>query len=502
MLGEYEYGVLTNIKTCPFQRIIRRLRLASGRGWRKFSPMPALKLHAVLLILLLGITPASFAQTAPKSGAVNFAEDIAPILLNKCQVCHGPDKSKGNYRLHTLEMLLKPGSSKEAPITPGSPEKSHLYQLLTAKSPDDRMPQDDDPLPAAQIALIERWIRGGAKLDGLDPKNTLAALAARRQQPDPPAVYPRPVPITALGFNPEGSELAAGGYHEITVWNPADGKLLRRIKNVAQNSHALVYSPDGQIIAVAGGTPGRLGEVKLFNAADGKLRSILGTFPDMALCVAISPDGQRVASGGTDNSIRIYDTASGRQELLVEQHADWVLGVAWSPDGTHLASASRDKSARVFDAKTGALEYSYLGHGDAVFAVAFTGVEQQVCSSGRDKKIHVWEISSAVTLGNKKASRKPEITGFNGDVLKVVVQDGSIFSCSADKQFHQHDLGKRELTRTFSGHGDFVYSLAVHAKSGRVASGDYVGEVRVWNTADGKLLLNFRAAPGFQTAQK
>ncbi|HWN93457.1 MAG TPA: hypothetical protein VNT99_00370 [Methylomirabilota bacterium] len=42
-----------------------------------------------------------------------------------------------------------------------------------------------------------------------------------------------------------------------------------------------------------------------------------------------------------------------------------------------------------------------------------------------------------------------------------------------------------------------MYSLALHVATKRVASGSHDGEVRVWNSDDGKLLLKFLAAPGY-----
>jgi hypothetical protein len=118
------------------------------------------------LLVWLG---ASVPVQAQKSGEVSFSRDIAPILVAKCQTCHGAEKAKGKYRLHTFDWLVKPGSSGEPVVTPGDPKKSEFYRLLVEKDPDSRMPQKDDPLPATQIALIERWIKNGAKFDGADP---------------------------------------------------------------------------------------------------------------------------------------------------------------------------------------------------------------------------------------------------------------------------------------------------------------------------------------------
>jgi mono/diheme cytochrome c family protein len=428
------------------------------------------------------------------TGPVSFSRDIAPIFLKKCAVCHGPEKAKGKFQLHTFDLLTKGGESKEPTVVPGKPEQSKLFQLITAKDEDDRMPQKDDPLPVTQIALIERWIKEGAKFDGADTKAALITLIPKAQHPDPPATYPRPVPIVALAFNPGGNELAVSGYNEVTIWNPADGKLLRRIPHVAQRTHALAYSPNGLLLAVAGGVPGQSGEVALFNPTSGAPTIVLGTMSDVMLAVCSSPDGARLAAGGADNTIHLYEVASGKELLAIQQHADWVMALAFNHDGTQLASASRDRTARVYDTKTGNLETTYTEHNAPVLAAAFSEDGKLVYSAGRDRKIHAWNAKDG-----KKAG---EMTGFDEDVYRLLVRDGSIFTCSADKNVRQHTVSDRKLARTFAGHDDWVYSLDYHPQTKRLASGSFDGEVRVWNVEDGQVVIAFKAAPGYVAAAK
>jgi WD40 repeat protein len=122
--------------------------------------------------------------------------------------------------------------------------------------------------------------------------------------------------------------------------------------------------------------------------------------------------------------------------------------------------------------------------------VAFGADGKRVLSASRDREIHVWETAEAKKL--------TEITGFEGDVLKVIASSKQIFSASTDRRVRQHSLdGKRtELVRMFSGHEDFVYALAYYGASGRLASGSFDGEVRLWDTSSGQLVTNFLAAPG------
>jgi dipeptidyl aminopeptidase/acylaminoacyl peptidase len=419
---------------------------------------------------------------------VSFRKQIAPILLKRCQGCHGAEKAKGAFRLDTFERLNKAGESKTAPVVAGKAGASHLYQLLTTGDEDDRMPKKGDALPAGQVALIERWIEEGAKFDGPDPKAELASMVEDTEHLAPPEVYPRPVAITALAFSPDGKELAAGGYHEITLWNPADGKLAGRIKKLGERVYGLAYSPDGKLLAAADGTPGIFGEVRLCEPAARSAGKMLERISDVMLVVRFSPDGSRLAAGGADNAVHVYGVKSGKRELLIEQHADWVSDLAFSPDGARLATASRDKSARVFDSKTGAMISAFLAHEDFVSGVAFGDDGKMIFSAGRDRRIRMW--NGADGKGSKTIAR------LDAEPFKLQASGGMLFSTCADGVLRQYSQRKLELVREYPRAGDWVYSIAVDAKNGRVATGCYSGEIKVWDLASGKLISGFVAAPG------
>lgn len=410
------------------------------------------------------------------------------MLQSKCLTCHNPEKAKGGYRLHTFEALMKPGDSGDPSVTPGDPEHSQLYQLLVASDPDDRMPQKDDPLPRQQIAMVRKWIEEGAKFDGPDAKASFGSVLTPPKHPAPPDSYKRPVPILALAFSPDGEELAASGYHEVNVWSPASGVLLRRLPNLPLQIQSIAYSPDGSRLAVAGGSPGRSGETLLVEAKSGATQT-LGTSADFVLSLAFNPDGSRLITGGADNTIRVYNVASGKEERRLEQHADWVMNVAFNSNGTYFASASRDKTARLFNATTCELDETYDGHANPVLAIAFSP-DGRLFSAGRDKAIHIWQA--------KDARKSHEIGGMEGEILRLVVSGADVFSAGTDRQIRQHRIGekKSELVRAYAGHRDTVYAMTLHRETSRLASGSYDGEVRIWTFATGAAVTNFIAAPG------
>lgn len=438
-------------------------------------------------VCFLFLLVCALSVSAADKKTVSFRSDIAPLLIAKCQACHGEKSAKGNYRLDSYEALMA-ARGTDHNVIPGKPAASKFHQLLITKDADDRMPQKADPLPATQTELVKRWIEQGAKFDGADPKQSLAEVVPPREHAPAPKIYSAAIPIMALAFSPDGKELAASGFRELTVWDAASGQLLRRIGNVAPRTYALAWSADGKRLATGGGIPGELGEVRLFEADTGKLLKVMGAHGDVVQDVNFSPDGAVLAAASADTTIALYDAATGARRRVIANHADAVAGVAFSPDGKRLASASLDKSAKVFDATSGELVSTYNGHGAGVFSVAF-GDATQVLTAGRDKKIHVWNPSDG-----KKVS---EITGFGHEVFKLVLAGDAIFSCSADGTARQHALVDRKEQRSYAGGAEWLYALAVNATTKRVAAGGFDGQVRVWSTADGALVKSFLAAPGF-----
>jgi Protein of unknown function (DUF1553)/Protein of unknown function (DUF1549)/Planctomycete cytochrome C/Concanavalin A-like lectin/glucanases superfamily len=96
---------------------------------------------------------------------VDFQREIRPILSDNCLSCHGPDPStrKANLRLDQREGALATRQNG-APIVPGKPGQSLLYQKITEENPARRMPplSSHKTLSEAQKAAIRLWIEQGA----------------------------------------------------------------------------------------------------------------------------------------------------------------------------------------------------------------------------------------------------------------------------------------------------------------------------------------------------
>lgn len=435
----------------------------------------------------------SFVLSASAEEPVSFSKDLAPILLDQCIACHGPKKAEGGLRVDSFERVTKEGDSGSPGFIAGDLELSEAYRRMASEDEAERMPAEADAIPTEQLALFKRWIEEGAKYDRDDPTADLITIVPAPSHPEPPAAYRYAIPVAAVCFSHDGKELYAGGYHELTVWNPADGTMIRRIKNIGQRTRALSLSPDGKLLAVGCGAPGRLGETRIIDVEKNEVVNVLGTTSDEVLDVAFSPKGDRLAMGAADGVIRIFEMPSGKQQLVITSHSDWVMALAWNADGTKLASGSRDKTAKVFDTASGELLVTYSGHSNPVKGVAFHPDNAEVFSAGADKKIHRWKIADA---------KKTADVGFGGEVFKLSLVGDVFFASSADKTVRQFEAKTQKQLRSYAGQTDWALSVAYHPATKRVASGAFDGRIRVWNTEDGKDVASFFAAPGLEAAAK
>ena len=116
------------------------------------------------LTLLFALHPVIFA--APNADAVDFQSQIRPALSDACFQCHGPDPAT---RMMDLRLDIREGAfgrrATGAPIVPGDPEKSLLYQRITHQDAARRMPPEysHKSLTEEQIGTIREWIEQGAK---------------------------------------------------------------------------------------------------------------------------------------------------------------------------------------------------------------------------------------------------------------------------------------------------------------------------------------------------
>ncbi|MDP7203958.1 MAG: DUF1553 domain-containing protein [Pirellulaceae bacterium] len=122
-------------------------------------------------LILLTSCLLSAAATAAEPDQVDFNQHVRAILSDRCYKCHGPDSEnrQADLRLDQEEEALqaRAGSGLQV-ILPGKPVQSEFYRRITSEDPDVQMPPPASKLELtpAEIEILDRWIKQGARWDG------------------------------------------------------------------------------------------------------------------------------------------------------------------------------------------------------------------------------------------------------------------------------------------------------------------------------------------------
>jgi WD40 repeat protein len=164
--------------------------------------------------------------------------------------------------------------------------------------------------------------------------------------------------VTGLAFSPNGRLLASagglwwgnGGQDEVKLWDVTTGTMARALQSghpgVAGRS--ATFSRDGRFLAAVTGWS----KVTVWEAATGREVLTIDTHGQDVRAVAFTPGGRRLASGDRDGVIKLWDTATGQELLTLSPpgHMGRVNALAFSRDGSYLAAGSNDGTVRVFNA--------------------------------------------------------------------------------------------------------------------------------------------------------
>ncbi|QDU23797.1 DUF1549 domain-containing protein [Urbifossiella limnaea] len=106
-------------------------------------------------LLIAGFAALPLWPVSAQPPAPDFARDVRPIFEARCQKCHGPARQRGGLRLDTAAGIT---------TVVGTSADSALLRHVTGSEGAKRMPPEGDPLTAAQIDTLRRWVAAKAPL--------------------------------------------------------------------------------------------------------------------------------------------------------------------------------------------------------------------------------------------------------------------------------------------------------------------------------------------------
>jgi WD40 repeat protein len=423
-----------------------------------------------LLVLSASFGVAAEPSDKKETSEISYYKDVRRIFQQHCQGCHQPAKPQGGYVMTGYADLLKKGDHEQPGVVPGHPEQSMVVdQLLPRKGKKPAMPKGKDPLPAADIELIKKWIAAGAKND--TPRTQEHVVDAAH-----PPVYTLSPDLSCVTYSPDGTLLAVSGYHEVLLHKGDGSGLVGRLVGESERIESIAFSPDGKLLAVAGGSPGRFGEIQVWDVAKRKLKLSAPTTFDTVYGVSWSHDGSKLAFGAADNTVRAIESATGKQVLFQGAHSDWVLGTVFSKDSTYLVSISRDRSMKLTEVAT----QRFIDNVTSITPGALKGGLLSVARNPVKREDKVKNTAAGTDQTEKFY-----------DELLIGGDDG------IPRLYKMHRTTKRVIgddankIREYEKMPGLVYALAFSADGKLFAAGsslDGQGELRVYQTADGKVV--------------
>ncbi len=328
-----------------------------------------------------------------------------------------------------------------------------------------------------------------------------------------------------------GAQVITGGADgRVVMSNPTSGNADRIFAMADRKPTVVASRSDNQRVAAGF----QSGEVLIWNANNGEQSLLTFEFGSPVTGLAWSPDNQKLIASTADNKVRILGpTIQGVQpvvELVAHQqftteaavtklvfspdsrsvwtslangridewsyagpeqrrqfnHGGPVYGVAASRDGSTVVSCSADQTVRVWDTLTGQQRFQLNGHIGAVHAVAMSPDETFAVSSGADGILRLWDI-----VGGRQLK---QLITYNSTMYSVAVHPNGalIAAAGADRNVHLLDMISGIEQKTLSGHSDYIHCVTFSPDGQQLLSYGYSGQLKLWNTNDGRLLYETR----------
>jgi len=292
----------------------------------------------------------------------------------------------------------------------------------------------------------------------------------------------------AVAISPDNRAVASVSKDgEAKLWT-MEGKLLKTLATPGKELQGVAYSPDGKVLAIAGGELENSSLIQLWTA-DGTLLKTLENHEDQVMAIAFSPDSQTMVSASRDNTLKIWNLQGEVLQTLLG-YEDEVWGVAFSPDGEYIASAGRDQTVWLW--KKSRVDGTYhpdqifYGHEAEVAGVAFSPDGQTVVSGSWDRTVRLWKTHHPLMVS---------YPAHEDQVWDVAFSPTSDAIASASSDFTIKWWNREgDLLQTLRGHTGRVNQLAFSPDGKWLASTSNDTTAKLWRT-------DFET-PGSDTAEK
>jgi WD40 repeat protein len=328
----------------------------------------------------------------------------------------------------------------------------------------------------------------------------------------PGKLFAHPGQVTSAVLSPDGSRLITGcADKQVRVWDLAKGQAELTLGGHTLGELAVAVNAKGTQLASGGADR----TVRVRDLPGGKEVKQF-TLPAAVHSVAFSPDGKRLAAGLADNSIHLLEPASGKDVGTLSGHKGAVRAVLFSLQGDQLLSGSLDKTVKVWAPADGKVKTT-LEQPAAVHTLALNKDGTSLAAGGAEGVVKLWSLGEGKVEATLETPGTVHGLAFSPDGQRLLVggEDGGARVYGRDGKLVErfrhdkpvlavayHPDGKRLFSASAdqtvrpwglslvwqAAHDGAVRQAVLAAGVERIVSGGADGAVKVWNSADGKLL--------------
>lgn len=280
-------------------------------------------------------------------------------------------------------------------------------------------------------------------------------------------------PITAIAFEPGGETLVTTSQNGLQQWSWPALKPGRVIDVSAVNPHCVAFSPDGNRLAVGGGTPSEDGTIEVFSWPEGMPVEVWTDHGDSVRAIRWI-DSQRLISASVDREIKLWESGSHLCQKTFSGHSRSANAICFLKETDQLVSAGSDQSVRVWALDAGDPVRSLIQHTKPVVSLAVRPSHSglpMIASASADRTIRFWQPTIGRMVRYIRLAAEPlEIDWLpDGERLVASCSDGLVRVINADRV---------EVTQAMPAIAGWAYAIKVHPTDGTLAVGGSEGQLK------------------------
>lgn len=276
----------------------------------------------------------------------------------------------------------------------------------------------------------------------------------------------------AFAVNPNGKEMVKGKIDSIAyVIHLETGQIIHRLTGHSKQVIACQYSPDGTMIATAGGD----GDIRFWDTKTGNFIRKIDAHSELIFDIAFSRDGNQLASASWDGSFRVWDVKTGAYLRRISLDQSSPLRLKYTPQDLYILCSDNGKNFKLWETDSGEEFRKLVGHTDFVFDFDFDPDGTKIVSAGKDGKVKIWDLLNGMQIG-KYSGHIAAVNAVAWDPLNRFIASGG-----NDKSIRLIDSKTCKEIRQFNVSMGAIAGLQFTKDGNKLISVTTDGVIQIWD---------------------